>query len=280
MAQRLIIPPDTFAELFTKFNQNADSQAASISVSQNGTIEVFNDEDVLLFDFASGGAKSFVQTGLTVSAVAGSISAALTAVQVVGGSYAFENERYSVDTANYALEPPDLTYPRYDAVRANASGVSILTGTPSATPVPPEPNGILLAYVYVPAYGGADFSVIQNNCCPVGQFVGQKQIFDGTQFVAAFNIGLLKISTTPYVMQPIAERVVFIAGAAVVELDDTTLYDGLQYTFINSSGGAVDVDAQSKTIGGGSSTITILTDVSFTLMYSVNTDNWRIVSKS
>jgi hypothetical protein len=154
MAQRLIIPPDDFDALFTKFNVNAGLIPASINVTTNGTVEQRNDEDALLTSYESGGAAGHILEGLIVSEPTNmSDPLSVLYVSVSGGAFAWQNQKYLSGEGNYALEPPDILYPRIDVVRANQNGVSVLTGTAAEFPQPPNPDGIALAYLIVTPNG-------------------------------------------------------------------------------------------------------------------------------
>lgn len=213
-----------------------------------------------------------VVSGLGLS-ITGSYNITWTAGEVV-----IDAVLTSILGGSISLTPADPTDARWDVL--SIDGVVTLTeGTPTSQPQAPAFTGLPLGFIYVAPLVAP--IVFAKSCCPTGTYIGQKLIWDGAQFSPAFNNGLLKISTTPVTITPIADRIIFLAGAAggTFTLDAATLTDGLQYQFTNATNNFINLNGDGKDFEeNGTSLYTIVDGESRTFMYSADADMWFTIS--
>lgn len=188
------------------------------------------------------------------------VAVASGVVQVLGVSA-------TVTGANATITAADATHPRFDLVTANASGVlSVVAGTPAATPEFPTTSNVVLATVYVPVgttsiaagnivdkramvpasvlgsnVGQEDFAVLQAELVTNGTFTTNINPWTGTNWAYSAGTALHTTGSTAGLTQNIT---VFSGAKYQVEFT----ISGVSAGSVSVTVGAVGIYYQGATV--------------------------------
>lgn len=234
MAVNTVMPGvDTFADLFTKFNANAEAIPVSAQFDAGAQLSFFNYLSALLATAQFPAFQDRIQSGLVVSITgAGPYAAAYTA-----GSFVIDSVPYEILAgSSVGIGAADATNDRIDVLVADTSlNVTIVAGTAAATPAVPAIASTQLAigYVYVFAVATGKAPTITPALQVVnGTTRGRVAAWNGYQFVpvSGFRAQLNRGNNDAYVeVDPNVPRVrLFVqqsggSPTAIVDLSQSAL---------------------------------------------------------